>query len=85
MTSCLSYNCLQFYVKHCFFQKLGSSGHRNATRCGLWWVEMLKATDQFKEAANVYFRISGEVIALFFLFLFLYDVISIFALNNTTL
>ncbi|KAI7985762.1 hypothetical protein LOK49_LG14G01388 [Camellia lanceoleosa] len=44
-------------------EKLGSSGQRNATRCGLWWVEMLKTRDQFKEAATVYFRISGEVTA----------------------
>ncbi|KAI8030843.1 hypothetical protein LOK49_LG01G02474 [Camellia lanceoleosa] len=44
-------------------KKLGSSGQRNATRCGLWWVEMLKTRDQFKEAATVYFRISGEVTA----------------------
>lgn len=47
-----------------FIQKLGSSGQRNATRCGLWWVEMLKVMGQYKEAANVYFRISGEVITL---------------------
>lgn len=47
-------------------QKLGSSGQRNASRCGLWWVEMLKARDQCRDAASVYFRISGEVIALFF-------------------
>ncbi|CAH9127748.1 unnamed protein product [Cuscuta epithymum] len=40
--------------------KLGPSGQRNATRCGLWWVEMLKSRDEFKEAASVYFRISGE-------------------------
>ncbi|CAN4113940.1 unnamed protein product [Withania somnifera] len=42
------------------YLKLGSSGQGNATRCGLWWVEMLKARDQYKEAATVYFRISGE-------------------------
>ncbi|GAA0142138.1 hypothetical protein LIER_03102 [Lithospermum erythrorhizon] len=42
------------------YLKIGSSGQRNATRCGLWWVEMLKASDQYKEAANVYFRITGE-------------------------
>lgn len=42
------------------YLKIGSSGQRNATRCGLWWVEMLKARDQYKEAASVYFRISGE-------------------------
>ncbi|XP_027176053.1 trafficking protein particle complex subunit 8 [Coffea eugenioides] len=42
------------------YLKLGSSGQRNATRCGLWWVEMLKARDQQKDAASVYFRISGE-------------------------
>ncbi|KAI7997175.1 Agamous-like MADS-box protein AGL65 [Camellia lanceoleosa] len=40
--------------------KLGSFGQRNATRCGLRWVEMLKTRDQFKEATTVYFRISGE-------------------------
>ncbi|KAI7991474.1 Trafficking protein particle complex subunit 8 [Camellia lanceoleosa] len=42
------------------YLKLGSSGQRNATRCGLRWVEMLKTRDQFKEATTVYFRISGE-------------------------
>ncbi|CAI9097588.1 OLC1v1034055C1 [Oldenlandia corymbosa var. corymbosa] len=42
------------------YSKLGSSGQRNATRCGLWWVEMLKVRDQYKDAASVYFRISGE-------------------------
>ncbi|PIA54301.1 hypothetical protein AQUCO_00900680v1 [Aquilegia coerulea] len=42
------------------YLKLGSSGQRNATRCGLWWTEMLKARDQYKEAASVYFRISNE-------------------------
>lgn len=41
------------------YLKLGSSGQRNATRCGLWWVEMLKARDQHKDAASIYFRISG--------------------------
>lgn len=46
-------------------QKIGSSGKQNATRCGLWWVEMLKTRDQYKEAASVYFRISGEVIPHF--------------------
>ncbi|RVW72669.1 Trafficking protein particle complex subunit 8 [Vitis vinifera] len=43
-----------------FMQKIGSSGQQNATRCGLWWIEMLKTRDQYKEAASVYFRISGE-------------------------
>ncbi|KAK4833890.1 hypothetical protein QYF36_012927 [Acer negundo] len=42
------------------YLKTGSSGQQNATRCGLWWVEMLKARDQCKEAATVYFRICGE-------------------------
>ncbi|KAG9443300.1 hypothetical protein H6P81_014640 [Aristolochia fimbriata] len=42
------------------YLRIGSSGQRNATRCGLWWVEMLKAWGQFKEAAGVYFRISSE-------------------------
>ncbi|KAL6988129.1 hypothetical protein U1Q18_013876 [Sarracenia purpurea var. burkii] len=40
--------------------KMGLPGQQNATRCGLWWVEMLKARDQFKDAAIVYLRISGE-------------------------
>lgn len=44
-----------------FMQKIGSSGQQNATRCGLWWVEMLKARHQYKDAATVYFRICGEV------------------------
>ncbi|KAK8570732.1 hypothetical protein V6N13_103136 [Hibiscus sabdariffa] len=39
---------------------LGSAGRQNATRCGLWWVEMLKTRDHIKEAATVYFRICGE-------------------------
>ncbi|KAK3028703.1 hypothetical protein RJ639_038956 [Escallonia herrerae] len=42
------------------YLRMGSSGQRNATRCGLWWVEMLKSRDQYKEAASVYCRISGE-------------------------
>nr|GEV78526.1 trafficking protein particle complex subunit 8 isoform X1 [Tanacetum cinerariifolium] len=42
------------------YLRLGTSGKGNATRCGLWWVEMLKASGQYKEAAGVYFRISGE-------------------------
>ncbi|THU74886.1 hypothetical protein C4D60_Mb04t38130 [Musa balbisiana] len=41
-------------------QKIGSSSQRNASRCGLWWAEMLKARGQFKDAANIYFRISNE-------------------------
>ncbi|CAK7342057.1 unnamed protein product [Dovyalis caffra] len=42
------------------YLKLGSSGQQNATRCGLWWIEMLKTRDQYKEAATVYFRICSE-------------------------
>ncbi|KAL7096493.1 hypothetical protein ACP275_10G083100 [Erythranthe tilingii] len=42
------------------YLKMGSSGGWNATRCGIWWAEMLKARDQFKDAAGVYCRISGE-------------------------
>ncbi|KAJ4908303.1 Tetratricopeptide repeat (TPR)-like superfamily protein [Raphanus sativus] len=42
------------------YLKLGRSGFQNATRCGLWWAEMLKARDQYKEAASAYFRICGE-------------------------
>ncbi|GAY32901.1 hypothetical protein CUMW_004660 [Citrus unshiu] len=42
------------------YAKIGSSGQQNATRCGLWWVEMLKARHQYKDAATVYFRICGE-------------------------
>nr|VDC86511.1 unnamed protein product [Brassica oleracea] len=42
------------------YLKLGRSGFQNATRCGLWWAEMLKAGDQYKEAASAYFRICGE-------------------------
>ncbi|CAN8256112.1 unnamed protein product [Cochlearia groenlandica] len=42
------------------YMKLGKSGFQNATRCGLRWAEMLKARDQHKEAASVYFRICGE-------------------------
>ncbi|KAL2345307.1 hypothetical protein Fmac_006592 [Flemingia macrophylla] len=42
------------------YLKLGSFGQLNATRCGLWWIEMLKARDEYKEAATVYFRICGE-------------------------
>ncbi|XP_021845470.1 uncharacterized protein [Spinacia oleracea] len=42
------------------YLKLGLRGQQNAIRCGLWWAAMLKARDQFKEAANVYFRVSGE-------------------------
>jgi hypothetical protein len=42
------------------YLKIGSLGQQNATRCGLWWVEMLKTRDQYKEAAVVYFRICSE-------------------------
>lgn len=49
-----------FFIQ--FMKKLGSAGQQNATRCGLWWVEMLKIRDQIKEAATVYFRICSEVI-----------------------
>ncbi|XP_057951278.1 uncharacterized protein LOC131146026 isoform X2 [Malania oleifera] len=52
----------EFCMENAFstYLKIGLSARQNATRCGLWWVEMLKARDQFKEAAGVYFRISGE-------------------------
>ncbi|GLT90145.1 hypothetical protein SLE2022_080910 [Rubroshorea leprosula] len=42
------------------YLKIGSAGQQNATRCGLWWIGMLKARDQHKEAASVYFRICDE-------------------------
>ncbi|XP_062212632.1 uncharacterized protein LOC133913481 isoform X2 [Phragmites australis] len=42
------------------YLRIGSSGQRNATRCGLWWAEMLKARGQYREASSVYFRISNE-------------------------
>ncbi|KAL3839351.1 hypothetical protein ACJIZ3_023942 [Penstemon smallii] len=42
------------------YLKIGSGGVRNAVRCGLWWAEMLKARDQYKDAADVFFRISVE-------------------------
>ncbi|XAR64788.1 hypothetical protein NMG60_11008624 [Bertholletia excelsa] len=42
------------------YLKIGFPGQRNAMRCGIWWAEMLKARDQFREAATVYIRISGE-------------------------
>lgn len=45
-------------------QKIGPSCGWNVTRCGIWWAEMLKARDQFKDAAGVYFRISGEVMPI---------------------
>ena len=49
-----------------FMQKIGSLSQQNATRCGLWWVEMLKTRDQYKEAAVVYFRLCSEVMHNFF-------------------
>ncbi|KAM7264486.1 hypothetical protein ACFE04_002169 [Oxalis oulophora] len=42
------------------YMKLGPSGQQNAIRCGLWWAEMLKARNQYKEAATVYFRLCSE-------------------------
>nr|XP_043638144.1 trafficking protein particle complex subunit 8 [Erigeron canadensis] len=42
------------------YLRIGTPGKGNATRCGLWWVEMLKTSGQYKDAAGVYFRISGE-------------------------
>lgn len=48
-----------------FKQKVAPSSQQNATRCGLWWVEMLKARYQYKEAATVYFRVCNEVMLIF--------------------
>lgn len=42
------------------YLKMGPSGQQNVVRCGLWWIGMLKASKQHKEAATVYFRICGE-------------------------
>ncbi|XP_020095709.1 trafficking protein particle complex subunit 8 isoform X1 [Ananas comosus] len=42
------------------YLRVGSSGQRYASRCGLWWAEMLKARAQYREASGVYFRISIE-------------------------
>ncbi|XP_031498646.1 uncharacterized protein LOC116263167 isoform X2 [Nymphaea colorata] len=42
------------------YLKLGSLGHRNATRCGIWLAEMLKTREQHKEAANVLLHISNQ-------------------------
>ncbi|GAB2262914.1 hypothetical protein Droror1_Dr00003911 [Drosera rotundifolia] len=42
------------------YLRLGSQGQQNATRCGVWWAGMLKARDEYKEAATVFFRVSGE-------------------------
>ncbi|GMH29958.1 hypothetical protein Nepgr_031801 [Nepenthes gracilis] len=42
------------------YLKVGAHGQQNSIRCGLWWAELLKARDQYKEAAIVYFRISSE-------------------------
>ncbi|KAL8159001.1 hypothetical protein V2J09_000538 [Rumex salicifolius] len=43
------------------YLKLGKDSQEYYVRCGLWWVEMLKAWDHYKEAASVYLRLSGEV------------------------
>ncbi|MQL72415.1 hypothetical protein Taro_004755 [Colocasia esculenta] len=43
------------------YERTGSSVSRYATRCGIWWAEMLKIRSQHKEAASVYVRITdGE-------------------------
>ncbi|XP_077245173.1 tetratricopeptide repeat (TPR)-like superfamily protein isoform X2 [Tasmannia lanceolata] len=42
------------------YLKIGTTGQRNATRCGLWWAEMLKTWGHYKEAAGVYSRVSNE-------------------------
>ncbi|XP_023005634.1 trafficking protein particle complex subunit 8-like [Cucurbita maxima] len=42
------------------YLRMGPSGHLNAIRCGLWSAEMLKAREQYREAAAVYFRICNE-------------------------
>ncbi|KAJ3669964.1 hypothetical protein LUZ60_010288 [Juncus effusus] len=42
------------------YVKVGSTAQRNATRCGLWWAEMLKARGQYRDASSVYTRISNE-------------------------
>lgn len=57
--------CCHVGLQDYYVQKLGSSGQQNATRCGLWWIEMLKARDLYKEAAPIYFRICGEVVHFF--------------------
>ncbi|KAK6147266.1 hypothetical protein DH2020_018178 [Rehmannia glutinosa] len=49
------------------FRKLGHLAGGTSTRCGIWWAEMLKARGQFKDAAGVYFRISGEQASYCFL------------------
>lgn len=59
--SCLGIDWCSTTLNWHSLQKIGSSGRQNATRCGLWWVEMLKARDQHKDAAVVYFRICDEV------------------------
>ncbi|XP_024187862.1 trafficking protein particle complex subunit 8 isoform X1 [Rosa chinensis] len=43
-----------------YYLKYALSSQQNATRCGLWWVEMLKARYQYREAATVYFRVGAE-------------------------
>lgn len=42
------------------YLRIGSSGKRNATRCGIWWAEMLKTRGQYREASSVYYRVSNE-------------------------
>ncbi|XP_050384005.1 uncharacterized protein LOC126800653 isoform X2 [Argentina anserina] len=42
------------------YLKYALSSQQNATRCGLWWVEMLKARYQYRDAATVYFRVGAE-------------------------
>ncbi|KAL6133731.1 hypothetical protein ACLB2K_065965 [Fragaria x ananassa] len=44
-----------------YYLKYALSSQQNATRCGLWWVEMMKARNQYREAATVYFRVGAEV------------------------
>ncbi|CAN6466715.1 unnamed protein product [Victoria cruziana] len=42
------------------YLKLGLSGHRHATRCGIWMAEMLKTRGQYKEAASILLHISNQ-------------------------
>lgn len=60
-SSCLGLDGCSMTLNWYSLQKIGPSGQQNATRCGLWWVEMLKTRDQYTDAASVYFRICGEV------------------------
>ena len=47
-SSCLGLDGCSMTLNWYSLQKIGPSGQQNATRCGLWWVEMIKTRSVYK-------------------------------------